>query len=97
MKLMPIIGSDFSNAEGELFYKIVDEGDGIGLSVALVDFKGPDAGGIINSGVLITLDGLLVFVFECQKLNFNLNLMTRNLFLVSDGVNFAKPRTPWKP
>ena len=59
--------------------------------MTLIDFEGPDARCIINSGVLITLDALLVFVFECQKLNVNLNLMARNLLLVPDGVDFAKP------
>ena len=93
LKLMPIVSSHFSNAEGELFYNIVDEGDGVGLSVALVDFECCDAGGIVNGRVLIALDWPLVFVLGCQKLNINLNLMTRNLFLVPYGVNFAKPST----
>ena len=91
LELMPVIGSHFSNAEGKLFDNIVDERDGTGLGVALVDFEGPDAGCVVNGGVLITLDGLLVFIFEYQKLNINLNLMPRDLPLVTNGMDFAKP------
>ena len=91
LKLMAIFGSNFTDTERKLFDDVVDEDNGVGLVVTLIDFKGPDARCIINSGVLTTLDALLVFVFECQKLNVKLNLIARNLFLAPDGMDFAKP------
>ena len=90
LKLVTVVSSDFANAEGELFDDMVDEGDSTGLGVTFVDFEGPDAGGIIDSRVLIAFDGLVVFAKESQELNINLNLMTRHLFLVTLGVDFAE-------
>ena len=97
LKLVTVIGSDFADAEGELFDDVVDERDGTGLGMALIDFEGPDAGGIVDGGILVALDGLLVFILEGQKLNINLNLMPRNLFLVTLGVNLAQPGAARQP
>ena len=66
----------------------------LGLIVTLIDFEGSDAGRIINSSVLIALDRLVVFAFECQELNIDLDLVTGNLLLISDGVDFAQPGSP---
>lgn len=93
LELVPIIGSNFFDAEGELGDDIVDEGVGICLIMALIDFEGSNASSIINGGILVACDRHVVFAFECQKLHIKLNLMTRNLFLVPYGVNFAKAST----
>ena len=61
LKLVTVIGSHFADAEGELFDDVVDESDGTGLCIALIDFEGPDAGGIVDGGILVALDRLLVF------------------------------------
>ena len=97
LELVPVVCSDFTNAEGELFNDMVDEGDSAGLGVAIVDFECSDARGIIDSRVLIAFDGLVVFARESQELNINLDLMTRHLFLVALGVNFAQPRAAREP
>ena len=81
LKLMAIVSSKF--AEGESFDDMVYEGNGAGLGVALIDSKSPDARFIVDGRVLAKLDRFAVFVLECQKLNINLNLMTRNLLLIS--------------
>ena len=94
---MAIVGANFFNAEGELGYHVVDEGDRAGLVVALIDFEGPDTRGIIDGRVLVTLDGLIVFVFEGQELDINLNLVARNLLLIPDGMDFAQPGATWQP
>ena len=96
LKLVAIIGSHFFDAERELGDDIVDEGDGIGLIVALIDFESPDAGCIVNGGVLITLDRFVIFVREGQELNIDLDLVAGDLFLIPDGVNFAQPRSAWQ-
>ena len=90
LELMPIVGSHFADTEGELFDDMVDERDSAGLRVGLIDFEGPDAGGIIDVCVLISFDGFVVFALESQKLNINLDLLTRYLFLVRLGVDFAQ-------
>ena len=61
LELVTIIGSDFADAGGKLFDDMVDESDGTGLGVALVDFEGPDAGSIINICALISFDRFVVF------------------------------------
>ena len=92
LELMPVVCSDFTNAEGELFNDMVDEGDSAGLGMALIDFEGPDAGGIVDGCVLISFDRFVVFALESQELNINLNLMPRNLFLVTRG---REPCAAW--
>ena len=96
LELVAIIGSDLTNAERKLFDDMVDEGDGASLGVALIDFEGSDAGGIVDGRVLITLDGFFVFALKRQELNIHLDLMAWHLLLVSLGVNFAQPGAAWK-
>ena len=91
LKFMAIFSSNFADAEGKSSDDMVYESNGVGLGVALIDFKSHDARCIVDGRVLVTLDRFVVFVLECQKLNNNLNLMTRNLLLISDGMDFAQP------
>ena len=80
LKLVAVTGSDFAVAEAELFDDVVDERDGTGLGLALVDFDGLDAGGIVDGGIiLVALDGLIVFILEGQKLNINLKNFLNHL------------------
>ena len=39
LKLVAAVGSDGANVEGELLHDVVDEVDGVGLRVALVDLQ----------------------------------------------------------
>jgi hypothetical protein len=55
LELMAIVGPHLADPEGEPGNDVVDEGDRIGLSVPVVDLECPDAGRIINRGVLIAL------------------------------------------
>ena len=91
LKLVTVVGSDFADAEGESFDDMVYEGNGVGLVVTFKDFEGSDARCIVDGRVLITLDRFVVFALESQELNVNLNLMARNLLLISDGMDFAQP------
>ena len=97
LKLVSVIRSDLTNAEGELFDDVVDERNGAGLVVALIDFECSDAGGIVDGRALVSFDRFVVFTLESQKLNINLNLMTRHLLLVTLSVDFAEPCAAWKP
>ena len=84
---MAAVGADALNAEGELLDDVFDEVDGIGLVVTAVDFQSPDAGCIIDCGVLVALDHAATFALENEELDIDLDMMTRDLFLLSLGMN----------
>jgi hypothetical protein len=65
--------------------------------VPAVDLQRPDAGGVVDGGVLIAFDRLPVFTPEDQELDVNLNLVTRNLLLVAGGVDLAEPCSSPEP
>ena len=56
LELMAIVGSDFLDAERELFDDVIDEVDGVGLCVFVVDFEGPDAGCVVDGSILEPAD-----------------------------------------
>ena len=78
----------------ELHWTRFDIGMADALGVALIDFESPDTGCIVDGRVLVSLDGLVVFVLESQKLNIDLNVMTKNLLLVPDSMDFTQPCAP---
>jgi len=49
--------------------------------------QSPDAGCIIDCGVLVTPDDAATFAFEDEELDVDLDMMTRDLFLISLSVN----------
>ncbi len=69
------------NAEQEALDNVVDEEDGIGFCVSLVDPERPNARSIVDCGVLIALDRLAVFSLGDQELDVTLDLMSGNLLL----------------
>ena len=56
LELMAIVGSDFSDPEGECPDHVVDEVDGVSLGVSVVDLESTDSGSIIDSSVLEASD-----------------------------------------
>ena len=64
--------------------------DGIGLVVAAVDLQSPNAGCVIDCGVLVALDDAATFSLEDEELDVDLDMMTRDLFLVTLGVNGSR-------
>jgi hypothetical protein len=52
LELVAAVGADALDAEGELRDDVFDEVDGIGLVVAAVDLQSPNAGCVIDCGVL---------------------------------------------
>jgi hypothetical protein len=65
----------------------VDEGDGIGLGVAAIDLERPNAGGIIDGGVLVRLVGLPSFPGNVRNLTSSW-LVAGDLLAVALGVIF---------
>ena len=64
LELMPIVSSDLLYTEWELFDDVVNKIDRIGLGVPLIDFQCPYARGVIDRGVLVSLDLFTVFPLE---------------------------------
>jgi hypothetical protein len=85
---MAIVCPHLADPKGEPGNNVVDEGDRIGLGVPVVDLERPDAGRIINRGVLVALDRLAVL---CRSLNQNKRSRTRLLPRYSDQERIIKP------
>ena len=58
LELLAMISADGMDSEREPLDHMIYEGYGVGLGVALVDFKGPNTGGIVHGGVLETSNRL---------------------------------------
>ena len=97
LELMAIVGSDFLDAERELFDDAVDEVDGAGLGMFLVDLERPHPCRIIDGGELEATDLLALFSSERQELDVHLDVVTRNLFVVAFGMDLAQPGSTRKP
>ena len=94
LELVPIVRPHLPDTEREALEDIVDEQNGIRLGVPVVDLEGPHARGVVDGGILIAFDRLPVFPTENQELDVNLDLVARNLLLVTGRVNLSEPRTP---
>ena len=97
LEFMTVICTDFTDPERDLGDDVVDEGDGIGLGVAAIDLERPNAGGIIDGGVLVALGRLAVFSGECQELDVELDLVAGDLLLIALGVYLPNPCAPGEP
>ena len=85
LELMAVVCPHLADPKGEPGNDVVDEGDRIGLGVPVVDLERPDAGRIINRGVLVALDRLAVLSPKDQELDVNLDLMPWDLLLIALG------------
>jgi len=83
--------------EGELLDHVVDEVDGVGLIVPVVDFQGPDACGVVDGGVLVTLDRSAIFAFERQELDVDLDVVPWDPFLIPGCVDRPATDLAGKP
>src|SRR5262245_17460690 len=97
LELMAVVGPYLADPEGEPSNDVIDEGDRIGLGVSVVDLECPDAGRIINGGVLVTLDRLAVVSLKDQKLHGYRDLVAGNLLLIALGMDLTNPRAARKP
>jgi len=76
---------------------VVNEVDGAGLSVFVADPGRPHPGCVINRRELETSDLLSTFSLERQKLDVHLDMMARNLPVVTLGVHLAQPGATRQP
>lgn len=82
LELVTVVGADHRGAEGELLDNIINEVDGVLLRVPLVDLQRPDAGGVVDGGVLEAPHRLCRLVREDQELYIDLDMMARHLLLI---------------
>jgi hypothetical protein len=76
LELMPVVRSNFLDAERELFDDEVDKINRVGLSMLLVDFQGTNTRGIVNGRLLKASYILALFSYECQKLGVHLDVVS---------------------
>ncbi len=91
LEFVTAIGKYPLDAKGECLDDIVDESNRILLGVTGMDFQRPNPRGIIDGGVLIPLQALSFFVREVQKLNVELDRMTRYLLRTAFGMDRPAP------
>lgn len=75
VELMPVIGPDFADTERELIDDMIDEVDGVGLGMPLVDFERPHARCILDGRILEAANLLPSFSDEGRKLDVHLDMM----------------------
>src|SRR5580704_16487103 len=97
LELMSVVGAHLADPEGEPGNDVVDEGVRIGLGVPVVDLERPNAGRIINGGVLVALDRLAVLSVKDQELDVDLDLVPGDLLFIALSVDLANPRAARKP
>src|SRR4051794_22878796 len=89
LEFVAIIRSHGMNAKREPLYDIVEEKDGIGLGVLLINLEGADSGRIVNGCVLKTADLPTVPGLQVQELYIHLDVMPRNLLFIAGGLHSA--------
>jgi len=83
LELVAAVRADRLDPERELLDHVIDEVDGVGLGVALVDLQRPNACGIIDRRVLVAPNWTASFSLQRQELDVHLHVMTRDLLLVA--------------
>lgn len=84
------------DTKGETLDEKIDEVDGVGLRVAPVDLQGADPCSVINRGVVVTLDLLILCSSEDQELDVHLDMVAWHLFVVALGMDLPRTRPPRK-
>src|SRR5450631_3355678 len=97
LELMPIVGSDFFDAERKFLDDVIDEINGVRLRMLVVDFERSNARRVVDSRILKTADILAAFIREGEEFDIHLDVMTRDLFAVTYRVHFAHPRSARQP
>ena len=71
LEFVTIVGTNFPDPEGKARDNVVNEGDGIGLGMPIIDLEGSDAGGVIDGCVLVAPDRFAVFSLKSQELHID--------------------------
>ena len=95
LELMSSIGTDSVNTKGKLLNHIVNEIYGILLSMARVDLQSPNPGSVVNGGILKATDLLAISPLYCQESHVDLDMMARNPFGITFGVDGSASSVSW--
>lgn len=93
---MATICSDSVDAKRELLYDIIYEVNGVRLSMALVDPKSANPGGIVYGRVLVSTDPSAICILEAQECHINLDMVTGDPLGVSSRVNGSTTDVSWQ-
>ncbi len=83
LEFISIVSTDCVQAKREFLDHVVDAPDGVFLGMLWIDSQGLDTVCIVVCCILVTLQLATTFVYKSRKLNINLYVMTRDLFLVA--------------
>ena len=83
LELVAAIGADRLDPEWELLDHVIDEVDGVGLGVALVDLQCTNSRRIIDRRVLLAPNRTASFSLQGQELHVHLHVMPGHLLLVA--------------
>lgn len=97
LELLAVISADLSDTERELFDDVIDEVDRVSLGMLLVDFECTNTRSVIKSSILEAAYFLALLSDESQKLDVHLDMVTRGLFVIAFGMDFAQACSAWKP
>ena len=75
LELVPVIGPDLANAERERLDDVIDEVDGAGLGMLLVNLERPNARCVISSSELKAADLLPVLAPKRESLHVHLDVV----------------------
>lgn len=95
--LLAIVRSELGYAERAGLDHVVDESDGVVLSMPVRDLESADAGGIVDGCELKAPDLLSAFSNESQELEVHLDAVAGNLLVVPLPMDLAQPRAARQP
>ena len=87
LELMAAVGPHRMNPKRELCDHVVEKTYGVRLGVARVNLEGPDAGGIVDGGVLIATYRPATWADELQERDIDLDVMAGDLLGVAMRVH----------
>jgi len=83
LKLVPVVCTNGMDPKGELGNDVIDKCDGIILGMPIIDFQATDSRRIVDSRILESFYRQSIGSLDCQKFHVHLDIVTRNLLLVS--------------
>lgn len=93
LEFTAIVSPDFLDVERELVDGMVNEIDGVGLGVMVVDLEHPNTSGIVDCRILEPLHGLTSLTLENQEFDIHLEV-TAGLVQKLQGGNYVLPVEP---
>jgi len=84
------------DVKGELLDDVINEVDRVPPRVAFVDLQRPNPGRIVDDGIRVALNLLASGILESQEFHVELDVMARDPFVLSLGVDLASADVAWQ-